>query len=72
MERLRRKIDGARDLLPTPVKREEKEKNLGLIYYAAMENTLVEIEDMLEETGLSVSTCRVRALPYHSGVQSFI
>ena len=27
---------------------------------------------MLEETGLSVSTCRVRALPYHSDVKSFI
>ena len=37
-----------------------------------MENTIIEIDDMLEETGLSVSTCRVRALPYHSNVQSFI
>ena len=72
MERLRRKIDGARDLLPAPVIREEKEKNIGIIYYGSMENTIVEIDDMLEETGLSVSTCRVRALPYHSGVQSFI
>ena len=27
---------------------------------------------MLEETGLSVSTCRVRALPYHSEVEEFI
>ena len=37
-----------------------------------MENTIVEIDDMLEETGLSVSTCRVRALPYHSDVEKFI
>ena len=37
-----------------------------------MENTIVEIDDMLEETGLKVSTCRVRALPYHSDVQTFI
>ena len=37
-----------------------------------MENTIVEIDDMLEENGLSISTCRVRALPYHSEVQSFI
>ena len=37
-----------------------------------MENTIVEIDDMLEETGLSVRTCRVRALPYHSDVESFI
>ena len=72
MERLRRKIDGARDVLPAPVIREEKEKSVGIIFYGSMENTIVEIDDMLEETGLSVSTCRVRALPYHSEVQSFI
>ena len=72
MERLKRKIDGARDLLPAPIIREEKVKNLGIIFYGSMENTIVEIDDMLEETGLSVSTCRVRALPYHSDVESFI
>ncbi len=72
MKRLKKKIDGARDLLPAPVIREEKEKKLGIIFYGSMENTIVEIDDMLEETGLSVSTCRVRALPYHSEVQKFI
>jgi 2-oxoglutarate ferredoxin oxidoreductase subunit alpha len=72
MERLKRKIDGARDLLPAPIIREEKVKTLGIIFYGSMENTIVEIDDMLEETGLSVSTCRVRALPYHSDVESFI
>ena len=72
MERLKRKINGARDLLPAPIIREEKEKNIGIIFYGSMENTIVEIDDMLEETGLSVSTCRVRALPYHSEVKSFI
>jgi 2-oxoglutarate ferredoxin oxidoreductase subunit alpha len=72
MERLKRKINGARDLLPAPIIREEKVKTLGIIFYGSMENTIVEIDDMLEETGLSVSTCRVRALPYHSDVESFI
>ena len=72
MERLKRKIDGARDLLPAPIIRVEKVKTLGIIFYGSMENTIVEIDDMLEETGLSVSTCRVRALPYHSDVESFI
>jgi 2-oxoglutarate ferredoxin oxidoreductase subunit alpha len=72
MERLKRKIDGARDLLPAPIIRKEDEKSLGIIFYGSMENTIVEIDDMLEETGLSVSTCRVRALPYHSDVKSFI
>ena len=72
MARLKRKIDGAREHLPAPVIREEEKKDLGVIFYGSMENTIVEIDDMLEESGLSVSTCRVRALPLHSGVEDFV
>ena len=70
--RLRRKIDGARDDLPAPIIRAEKSKQVGIIYYGSMENTITEIDDILEQTGLSVSTCRVRALPYHSEVEKFV
>ena len=72
MARLKRKIDGAREHLPAPVIREEEKKDLGVIFYGSMENTIVEIDDMLEESGLSVSTCRERALPLHSGVEDFV
>ena len=37
-----------------------------------MENTIQEIDDMLEETGIKVSQCRVRSLPLHSDVEAFI
>ena len=72
MARLKKKIDGAREHLPAPVIREEEKKDLGVIFYGSMENTIVEIDDMLEESGLSVSTCRVRALPLHSDVEAFV
>ena len=72
MERLRRKIDGSRPFLPRPVLREESEKDIGVIFYGSMENTIVEIDDILEKTGLSVSTCRVRALPLHSEIEDFV
>ena len=72
ISRLRRKIDGTRALLPAPLIREEEEQQIGVIYYGSMENSITEIDDMLESTGLSVSTCRVRALPYHSEVEGFI
>ena len=72
MERLRRKIDGSRPFLPSPVIREESEKDIGVIFYGSMENTIVEIDDILEKTGLSVSTCRVRALPLHSEIEDFV
>lgn len=72
MQRLKRKIDGARDDLPAPILREEDECEIGIIYLGSMENTIQEIDDILEATGIKVSQCRVRALPLHSGVEDFI
>jgi len=72
MVRLRKKIDGARQHLPAPVIREEEKKEVGIVFYGSMENTIIEIDDLLEATGLSVSTCRVRALPVHPEVEAFI
>ena len=72
MARLRKKIDGSRSYLPSPIVREESVKDIGVIFYGSMENTIIEIDDILEETGLSVSTCRVRALPLHNEVEDFI
>ena len=72
MARLRIKIDGSRSLLPAPVVREEENKQVGVVFFGSMENSIVEIDDMLEETGLSVSTCRVRALPLHPEVEEFV
>jgi len=72
MKRLKNKIDGARDHLPAPLLREEAEGDVGVIYYGSMENTIQEIDDILEATGLKVSQCRVRSLPLHSEVEQFI
>ena len=72
MKRLKDKINGARDHLPEPLLREEIEGDVGVIYYGSMENTIQEIDDILEATGLKVSQCRVRSLPIHSEVESFI
>ena len=73
MQRLGRKIDGARDYLPEPIIKEDDEIDIGVIFYGSMENTIQEIEDIVEEkTGMKMSTCRVRALPLHSEVEAFV
>ena len=72
MQRLRMKIDNARDQLPAPVLREEEECEVGIVFLGSMENSIQEIDDILEETGLKVSQCRVRALPFHSEVEAFV
>ncbi len=73
MQRLGRKIDGARDYLPAPIIKEDEEQELGVIFYGSMENTIDEIEDIVEEkSGKKISTCRIRALPLHSEVEAFM
>jgi len=72
MKRLKRKTDNARDLLPSPILREEAELEIGIIYMGSMENTIQEIDDLMEETGVKVSQCRVRALPLHSEIEAFV
>ncbi|DAC29263.1 MAG TPA: 2-oxoacid:acceptor oxidoreductase subunit alpha [Candidatus Poseidoniales archaeon] len=72
MTRLKNKIDGARDDLPAPILREEAEQELGIIYLGSMENSIQEIDDILEASGIKVSQCRIRALPAHSEIEKFI
>ena len=72
MKRLKRKTYNARDLLPAPLLREEEELEVGIIYMGSMENTIQEIDDIMEETGIKVSQCRVRALPLHSEIEAFV
>ncbi|HHZ74184.1 MAG TPA: 2-oxoacid:acceptor oxidoreductase subunit alpha [Candidatus Poseidoniales archaeon] len=72
MARLKRKIDGARTVLPQPILREEPEMQVGIIYYGSMENTIQEIDDILEATGLKVSQCRLRSLPISPVVEEFV
>jgi 2-oxoglutarate ferredoxin oxidoreductase subunit alpha len=72
MDRLKRKIMDASEALPEPLFKEEVECEVGIVYYGSMENTIQEIDDILEATGRKVSQCRVRALPLHNGVQSFM
>ena len=72
MQRLRMKLENARDELPAPVLREEEECEVGIIFLGSMENSIQEIDDILEATDMKVSQCRVRALPFHSEVEAFV
>lgn len=72
MMRLRKKIDSARTILPQPLFREEVEQEVGIIYYGSMETTIQEIDDLLEDTGMKVSQCRVRSLPLSPAVEKFV
>ena len=48
MARLKMKINNARDELPAPILREEEECEVGIIFLGSMENSIQEIDDILE------------------------
>ena len=66
-----RKMDNARPAANRIAR--GKEKQVGIIYYGSMENSIQEIDDILEtEIGRKVSQCRVRSLPLSPVVEQFI
>ena len=73
MQRLLRKFETAKDLLPKPVARPALQPSrLGVIYYGSTSPAMQEALDVLEQQGLHLDALRVRAFPFHEQVADFI
>ena len=73
LDRLRRKIDGARDAVPSPVAEEIPASRVGVIGYGTSHWAIVESRDTLRERhGLETSYLRLRAFPFGSALASFV
>jgi len=73
MERLLRKHDTAKSLLPRPVARPASAPTrLGVIYYGSTSPAMDEAAALLAEEGLPVDCLRVRGFPFHDDVAAFI
>jgi 2-oxoglutarate ferredoxin oxidoreductase subunit alpha len=73
MERLLRKFDTARNLVPAPVRRDAKRATRdGVIFFGSSTPAVHEALDDLEHRGLHVDALRVRAYPFPDEVFSFI
>ncbi len=73
MERLLRKFDSAKALVPQPVLREAAHKTRhGAIYFGSTSPSMNEAIDALEADGLHLDTLRVRAFPFPDSVADFI
>ena len=73
MQRLVRKFETAKSMVPAPIKRQAKERTrYGVIYFgstaAAMDEALV----ALEADGLHLDTLRIRAFPFSDEVIEFV
>ena len=73
MQRLQRKFETAKDLVPKPVLRSATQSTrYGAIYFGSTSPAMSEALDLLDEQGLSVDALRVRAFPFNDQVSDFI
>jgi len=73
MQRLLRKFETAKTLVPAPVRRDAKEPaRFGVIYYGSSAVAMDEALAALEEQGLHLDTLRIRAFPFSEEVVDFI
>jgi 2-oxoglutarate ferredoxin oxidoreductase subunit alpha len=73
MQRLLRKFDTAKSLVPAPVRRDGKERTkYGVIYFGSTAPAMDEALDSLEKKGIHLNTLRIRAFPFSEDVIDFI
>jgi 2-oxoglutarate ferredoxin oxidoreductase subunit alpha len=73
MQRLVRKFETAKSLVPAPIKRDAKEHTrYGVIYFGSTSAAMAEALVGLEADGLYLDTMRVRAFPFSDEVIEFV
>ena len=73
MQRLLRKFETAKRLVPAPVKRDAREAGkFGAIYFGSSSLAMEEALEALEQRGIHLDTLRLRAFPFHDEVLDFI
>jgi 2-oxoglutarate/2-oxoacid ferredoxin oxidoreductase subunit alpha len=73
MQRLLRKFETAKDLVPRPVlANATKPTKYGVIYFGSTSPAMDEAISMIEARGGQLDRMRVRAFPFHSSVSSFV
>jgi len=72
MDRLRNKMETAREMLPQPIIEEEDGAEIGIITFGTNEEAIREARDWLTADGVKTSYLRVLALPLSKKVDEFI
>jgi 2-oxoglutarate ferredoxin oxidoreductase subunit alpha len=72
MDRLARKFETARKLVPTPVVDVMDGSEIGIIGFGSTESAIEEARDILAQGGLNTSFLRLRALPMNDDVSLFV
>ncbi len=73
MQRLLRKLETAKDLVPAPIERRgQVDASIGIIYYGSTAPAMDEAFELLSSAGIDVDGLRIRAFPFADSVDAFI
>lgn len=73
MQRLLRKFDTAKELVPKPVRQwNDPPSKCGVIYYGSTSPAIIEAFDALKTGGISIDGLRIRAFPFGDEIENFI
>ncbi|MFO7169017.1 MAG: 2-oxoacid:acceptor oxidoreductase subunit alpha [Chloroflexota bacterium] len=72
LDRLARKHETARTLVPQPVVDLNEKARVGIIAYGSTDAAVREARDRLEQAGVATSYLRIRALPLSEPVRTFV
>lgn len=72
MDRILRKFETARDLVPEPVVDEVQGAEIGIIAFGSTHAAIEEARDRLRDNGVKTSFLRLRALPINGEVRRFV
>jgi 2-oxoglutarate ferredoxin oxidoreductase subunit alpha len=73
MERLLKKFETAKQIVPRPIRRDAPEgARYGAIYYGSTAPAMDEAVEMLAAEGIALDTLRIRAFPFHDDVPHFV
>ncbi len=72
MERLRRKFENARQIVPQPVIDQTPGRPIGLVSFGSNDPAVQEVRDWLAAEGIETNYLRLRALPLTTDVHEFV
>jgi 2-oxoglutarate ferredoxin oxidoreductase subunit alpha len=73
MQRLLKKFETAKSLVPRPVRRNaEKPARLGVVYYGSTSPAMDEANEILATGNIALDLLRVRGFPFHQDVTDFV
>jgi 2-oxoglutarate ferredoxin oxidoreductase subunit alpha len=70
--RIKKKIESAREALPEPEVQVRENAEIGIIATGSANSAVIEACDMLAEKGVNIDYMRIRAIPFAEAVKQFI